>query len=714
MLRASAWVLGLALLTANGACTETLRLERTRLNEEEEASQPAKESPPPKKEEMMIEGAAGAVLLPRPPATVVETGTVMTAITALRMDPPQAALDISEDEGAKQKFSVYAVMDDRDDEIDVTDSAVFYVSDHPELGSCPDNGPEFATNTDRPRGGYARVTARVSNVDGEVLEVTAGVTLKLAATLKDPREDGALSADLPEDPEKLFESDENTERQPRLVYPNDGVLLPPNMNQLDVHFRPGDENTVFEIKFDSAVADLRYFVRCGPLTAGGCIFALNGQGYRLLADSNRGAPPVTVRIRATNDAGEWVAVGEPIHIQFTDTDVNGGLYYWTTSGDSAIMRFDFGVEGSRPEVFLAPNQDGMGSRCIGCHAISPDGRKAVASLSGQWQGYQVFVDDLTQPRSDADFIDRTGQAPADKDEDPIQFAAFNPDGSQFVSVYGDIDPAEARNVLWFHDGDTGVRIPSAEVRLDFEPDHPTWSADGELIAMSRVGYHNTSQRPLNCGISIIERQDDMTWGQPWDVVPIVEGDGKSRYNPAFVPDSSLLIFSESTCPDGDERSLECDGDADPSAKTWAVEPKEGAVPVYLENASAPGVLDADQRDLTDTFPRTSPFEGYYRDPTETLDSELPLRQVYWVTIASRRRVGLKNEEGNQQLWMFAVDPHNVLDGEDGSFPGFHLPFQDESTRNHIAQWTQFIVDDTPPPEVPEPPPPDVPEPPELD
>jgi hypothetical protein len=45
--------------------------------------------------------------------------------------------------------------------------------------------------------------------------------------------------------------------------------------------------------------------------------------------------------------------------------------------------------------------------------------------------------------------------------------------------------------------------------------------------------------------------------------------------------------------------------------------------------------------------------------------------------------------------MFAIDPDKVLAGEDGSYAPFFLPFQDLTTSNHIAEWTQHIYTDTP-------------------
>jgi hypothetical protein len=130
----------------------------------------------------------------------------------------------------------------------------------------------------------------------------------------------------------------------------------------------------------------------------------------------------------------------------------------------------------------------------------------------------------------------------------------------------------------------------------------------------------------------------------------------------------------------------------------------GATPVFLARAAAPGVRDDGQTNLTDTFPRSAPFESEYNSD-----------EVYWVTISSKRRAGLYNGSRHQLLWMFAIDPAKLKDGEDGSYPAFYLPFQDINTSNHIGQWTSQVVTDEPPPPPPDPPiePPPPPPPPPI-
>ena len=135
------------------------------------------------------------------------------------------------------------------------------------------------------------------------------------------------------------------------------------------------------------------------------------------------------------------------------------------------------------------------------------------------------------------------------------------------------------------------------------------------------GESPTSQRPFNCGIEVIDEQNG-AWSAPSTVVPIQSG--LNRFNPDFVPDSSFVVYSESTCPNNQNTNGQCDGDDDPSTKTWAVQAQAGATPVLLANAAGPGAEDGNDTDLHDTFPRSSPFEAAYDNG-----------KVYWVTISSR-------------------------------------------------------------------------------
>jgi hypothetical protein len=294
-------------------------------------------------------------------------------------------------------------------------------------------------------------------------------------------------------------------------------------------------------------------------------------------------------------------------------------------------------------------------------------------------------------------------------------ASFNPDGTQFVADAPVSDSTLGSTKLAFHDGVTGVRQSSLDV--GFAVSFPDWSPDGQSIAVTHIYGQNSSTIEFQeGGISVI-RRSAAGWAPATEVVVVPRTTGKSRYTPTFVPDSSFLLYSEATRQTGDSDGL-VNAYSDPSAAVWAVKPEAGATPVLLARANATGVADklilADGRSsllvqrissglLMNTYPRAAPFEGKQDG-----------HKLYWFTVASQRRPGVRaytaktsvvgDEPTQVLLWMFALDADQVLAGKDGSYPGFFLPFQDLTTSNHMAAWTQKYVSDNPPPPPPSPPP----------
>jgi hypothetical protein len=112
-------------------------------------------------------------------------------------------------------------------------------------------------------------------------------------------------------------------------------------------------------------------------------------------------------------------------------------------------------------------------------------------------------------------------------------------------------------------------------------------------------------------------------------------------------------------------------------------PQTGASQVALAQANAPGRTDTAVL-VQNSFPKWAPFT-FQR--TDELSSRL-----HWITFSSDRRYGLRSlQPGRTLIWMAGVDPDAALGGSDPSYPAFALPFQDLTTDNHTAQWTEQIV-----------------------
>jgi hypothetical protein len=574
-------------------------------------------------------------------------------LTALEIEPANATLVIDGMQQAVQPYQAIGVFSDGHRE-DVSERVAFLVGDST-LGSFS-NGTFMSTVT---HGGLTNVTATAGSVLG-----TTGLTLMIRQRVEDPSSPAGAST--------KFGGTDDAARAPSVVYPPDGVLVPPNLGKLEVHFLPGAGNTLFELAFANAVTDIRVFLRCTQPTAGGCIYLPDATMWKWLSDTNRGAGAIRVSVRGTDDSG--AAVGQSASVAFTVAmdAIQGGLYYWTTSNGTAIMRFDFASDKQTvAEKFVGTEL--TGGKCVGCHALSRDGTKLVAEAGGQDDGRLLLLDVAkSQPMVP---FGTTAKS---------TFESWEPSGNQFVGVYGD-SGATDYNLMIFN-GNTGmVESSIAGTGSAANPaDHPDWAPDGQHIAYVKVGRPNTLQKMGAGAIWKVDRTG-AGWMPPVELVPRL--DGKNRYYPAYSPDSQFLVFNESTCNAGAVGGVECNADSDPSARLWAVMAKPGASPVELVRANG------GSEPLTNSFPKWSPFVFQRTGEAGS--------RLMWLTFSSSRKMGLRNPPPSPVpdgelpvgtlIWMAAVDPDQIGNGLDGSFPAFALPFQDLGTSNHIAQWTTTVV-----------------------
>jgi hypothetical protein len=567
---------------------------------------------------------------------------------AIEIEPSQVELTIDGVTRESQVFRVEAI-DEKGARTDVTGQAGFMLADD-EVGTL-----SGATFTSRLVGGRTTLSAFVGTFTATAsirVILKREVTVPIGDPL--PQDPGTVVGNAPEDPG----------RAPSLVYPNDGVMLPKNLGSIEVHYRPGPSNTLFRIAFTSPNAEVMVYTRCEPL-ADGCLYAPAADVWQSIADTNSGTDPVTVTVTGTDDTGTGKGSSDSIQLRFSAVRVDGGLYYWTTDG-GRIIRVDFGAA-QQPEQFYPFEDTGT---CYGCHSISKNGRHMTLSRSGQWDGRLTIIE-----------IGAQAILLQDQDDKREQFQSWDPTSMMFAGVWS--DGAEPDTSIRIRDGQTGDVLEAIGVGV--EPDHPDWSPRGDRILFTVVTRHQTSQRPGRGGISYVQELPGGGWGSPVEL--IAPQDGFNRYYPAYAPDAAFFLYCESVCPQGEIYTNTCDADADPSAKLYAMQ-SEGGTPIYLAKADGPGVEDGGQVDLSNTFPKWAPFV----DPQRRDGSG----RLMWFTFSSRRQYGLRSPNGSDQwLWMAAIDPDAIQNGDDGSFPAFALPFQDLGTSNHIAQWTAAIVPPNP-------------------
>ncbi len=543
----------------------------------------------------------------------------------LVVSPAQAALVVRNAAPATQPFTV-ALRSQDGSEIDVTARTTWTI-DMPELGAF-----SGATFTARGGGvGKSLVHARLDTVTADA---------QVEVSIEDVRIGEGVPADAP----ALFAAAAvDPAAAPTMAYPPDGAIVPPNLGDVEVHWRDTAGHDLYELSLTAERVDVRVYL------AGGA----TGWGGFLLPEwtvAARAGDDVQVGVRAlTRATPATVGVAPPRTLRLAATDVEGGLYYWaaqnTGGGAYGIFRHDFGEPGTAAEPVFTTTEAG---RCVACHALSRDGTRMAVGYDGGNQSSTVV-----------DVASRTAGNPVGSQF--WNFPTYSPDGARLVT---------SRNgVLTVRDGATGLPLATnATVPTGAFSTHPSFAADGASMVYvdvpGRTPGVNASDWAFPTGSIRVIPYDQAagTWGTPRT---LVTGSGNNYY-PSFSPDGRWVMFN---------RSSE-DAYDDASAEVWVVPADGSAAPRKLDLANGGAAL-------TNSWPRWAPFRGQIVVGGQ-------IRDLYWITFSSKRAFGVRMAAGRPQLWMAAFMPDLVADG-DPTAPAFRLPFQDLATNNHIAQWTEVVV-----------------------
>jgi hypothetical protein len=553
-------------------------------------------------------------------------GPVTAHPGTLRVAPDNASVTVSGSVAGTLDFQAFLGMSNGT-EVEVTSEASFTLNDH-SLGSFSAN--HFTSATDH--GGATRVQATARGVSGDT-----PLTVRLETVVVEP---GA-----PANAGSLFGGADDASRAPTLVYPSDGVLVPPNLNVLEFHFLPGDGNNLFELTFQGQTTQLRIYTTCTPLGAG-CVYTPGETTWNTLSNGERGQVPVTYTLRAVDSTNPGsVGTSASQTIGFGEKDITGGLYYWN-AGAGSVRRYDFGLRGQSAENFMDQRRAGA-TQCVGCHVLSRDGKKIAVGLDiPSPSEFKVFdVATRTEAFSQGSLFGGGG----------ANFYSFSPDGSQMMT-------SNAISIV-LRDAQSGTAITDPLVDKGAMPD---WSPDGSTMVYARPQTTPPCFGSIGCGAPGVDQAglelmtfDGATWSDGGSLVPYA---GKNSYYPTFSPDANWVLFNQSP---SNANSYDAK-----DAQVWVVKSTAGSSPLQLATASTGG----------DSWPKWAPDVQRYRGGS-----------LMWFTFSSRRAYGLRTAAGaTAQLWMAAFDPQKGMARQDGSLPAFWLPFQEADSGNHIAQWVTKV------------------------
>lgn len=432
---------------------------------------------------------------------------------------------------------------------------------------------------------------------------------------------------------------EDPARAPTVVYPPVDVVMPRNIGDFEVHWTDA-VNNVFEISLKTEFADVRVIAPGGNgAIATGSWFAFLAQEWQ---DAVGGEQTVTYQVRGVDSNNPTViGAATPQIVKLSNEQMLGGLYYWAATaqnGPYGIFRHDMSKPGEPAEEFMTTAQ--TNGRCVACHVLSRDGTKMAVTYDGG--------------NGAATLVDVASKTPQTSTRG-WNFGAFTPDGTKFLAVQNG-----TLTVL-----DYATQTPLATMTAAGYVSHPDLSADGTKLVYAMKDSNGNSDWSFNGGKIFIRTFDAAT--NTFGPEQMLVSDTSNNYYPSLSPDGQWVLFnraaSGATYNNGNATLFVIKADGSGSA---------------IELAAANQGLG-----LTNSWGRWAPFQQTYGAANDPM---------YWITVSSTRDFGVRLVGTHRpQIWMTPFFPNAASAATDPSAAAFRLPFQNIDSNNHIAQWTEQIV-----------------------
>ena len=473
---------------------------------------------------------------------------------------------------------------------------------------------------------------------------------------------------------------------PSVMYPLDSTMLALNIGQLEVQWNAVEGATVYRVRVKSKALDLSFYVGVSVCKNLQCRYSVSSSDWLGFTTASAGQTAV-LAVYSTNGSGNDVQRSTGINLSISPEDVKGGLYYFSTS-QAGIMRLPFGASKATffEGVGASASADDM-DQCIGCHAVSRDGKK-VAAEQGGGDGFLTIVDSTT-----ASPTPTLGPSSNFRSN----FSSFNPDGTLLLTNWAGqlsvIDVATGQTKFTAAQGLVGGRAVMGE-----------WSPDGQSIVFVRLPaggklfpevadlrYMSAAGDWLiaDAGDIAIMPYNNGAFGTP--TLLVASSNAEYNYYPSFSPDSEWVVFSTGTRIGSESLISYSSADIggygisrdhfvsyDQQTSRLRMVSATGGMPIELAHATR-------GQGLTTSWPKFAPFE-------QAND------QLVFITFSSKANYGFEVTSGMQpQIWMAAIDLKVAaqvaqnLSVADPSYAPFWLPFQDPTTNNHETIWTEQIA-----------------------
>jgi hypothetical protein len=504
----------------------------------------------------------------------------------------------------------------------------------------------------------------------------------------DPTAPGALDGATAQDPSAIT-----------LLYPYDKTVFPLGLKSPLVMWNAPKAGDVYRLHYeekDFVCDDYEVVTPPAQLRIDGSNATKQGC-WDWLTSSNQG-DPIQVTLSRWDAATKMAYVSAKETWTLAKANMQGAVYYWTTSGPSDAYLAKLGTGAGATPLPLTVNGQQV---CMACHAVSADGTTLVAVAGDIGMPSSAFPGENTS--GTPGYCATSGACQEDMPTDDRAWISFglpttptsaalttrkqsnlfggnlavNPDGK--YAVFGDVQ-------LYLADTTVGTPIPNTGLD-NFMPDigtvglmMPAFSPDGAHLTAVE-GPADPSGQPSFITLAgstgkLVEldfNEMTHTFSNPKRLAaesgfPVAQS---AIAYPTFSPDANWIAFHVGDKPTACENN--CD----------AAETSTGAI--YLQNTSgaAPVRLAA----LTDTPTVPAAQQNHTFEPTFN-----PVERggYFWVVVSNERdwgnriKAGTAPANGNKRLWVGAID--KTPGTGDPSHPPFFLEGQDENRLNMRGFW----------------------------
>ncbi|NUP13009.1 MAG: hypothetical protein HOW73_43775 [Polyangiaceae bacterium] len=435
---------------------------------------------------------------------------------------------------------------------------------------------------------------------------------------------------------------------PLIVYPSDETRFPRNLYRTIFQWR-SQGYSEFRLVYEGPNSTVTVYTDgahglCADANpAAGC-WEVNEVAWSYIAGSNAGATAswVVDALDHTTDP-PTIRRSQPIDIGFSLQDVEGAIFYWSTTS-AGIRRGRISQQHPEDYIVGKPEATTYGTnevRCVACHVVSRDGMYLAAPVEAS-EGKSLWITEVTPDAPPNPLVTDIPET------EGHGFATISPDDERVVAAF--------RGRMTLHDRASGNKIGDIDLGA-LDGTQPDWSPAGdELVFATKEG-----DAPGGASLAKIP-WDGSNFGSP-EILLAPPGD-RTNIFPMFSPEGDWIAFSQGKGGHGDNQ-----------AQLFVVDADANEEPVELVNAN---------RVTSNTM-----TTGQYQNSQPTW---APPGDLHWVAFNTKREYGVIQEAGRQQIWVAAVDPSKLGTGEDPSYPAFRVPFQGLAEDNHRAYWTLDVGD----------------------